>query len=389
MKQKLFSVTACFGAVILVIAAVLIYSQRSDLSKGTKEEQIIALNEISQLADKAVTMNDIQAEELLAEKIKVLQEEIRRDNYIPTDNSTMIVILLCGGALIYLVVIFVYIYFAILRPFDKLKDYAENLARGNFEIPLEYERSNYFGDFTWAFDHMRREITRARVCEQEAIDNNKTVIATLSHDIKTPIASIRTYAEGLEANMDSTADKRTRYLSVIMKKCDEVARLTNDLFLHSLSDLEKLKVVTEEVEICDYLYHICSEISGEKGDITFDMPLFTAFVNLDKNRFLQIMENLINNARKYAKTSIYITVLKEKDLLHINFKDYGKGVPDEDMPFLFDKFYRGKNCGDEQGSGLGLYIVRYILHQMKGEIQLLNHKDGLEAVVSLPLVSEH
>lgn len=384
MKQKLFSVTACFGVVILVIASVLIYSQRRDFTLGAKEEQIIALNEIAQLTDKAVTMKDAQAEKLLTEKIKALQEEIRGDNYIPSDNSTIIIILLSGGILLYVVVIFVYIYFAILRPFNKLKDYAENLARGNFDVSLEYERSNYFGDFTWAFDHMRREITRARACEQEAIDNNKTVIATLSHDIKTPIASIRTYAEGLEANMDSTADKRARYLTVIMKKCDEVARLTNDLFLHSLSDLEKLKVVTEEVEICDYLYYICNEINGEKEDIIFDRPFFTAYVDLDKNRFLQVTENLINNARKYAKTNIHISLLKDNGLLYIKFKDFGNGVSDEDIPFLCDKFYRGKNCGNEQGSGLGLYIVHYILHQVKGEIQLLNHKDGLEAVVSLP-----
>ena len=81
---------------------------------------------------------------------------------------------------------------------------------------------------------MRKEITKARSCEREAIENNKTVIATLSHDIKTPIASIRAYAEGLEANLDSTYEKRMKYLSILMRKCDEVSKLTNDLFLHSL-----------------------------------------------------------------------------------------------------------------------------------------------------------
>ena len=130
----------------------------------------------------------------------------------------------------------------ILLPFDKMEIFAGKIAQGNFDFPLNFERSNYFGAFTWAFDSMRKEITKARSCEREAIENNKTVIATLSHDIKTPIASIRAYAEGLEANLDSTYEKRMKYLSILMRKCDEVSKLTNDLFLHSLADLDKLKI---------------------------------------------------------------------------------------------------------------------------------------------------
>lgn len=87
----------------------------------------------------------------------------------------------------FLLIVSLYIYFAVLRPFDKLKGFAENIAQGNFDVPLKYERSNYFGKFTWAFDSMRNEITKSRQCEKEAVENNKTVIATLSHDIKTPI----------------------------------------------------------------------------------------------------------------------------------------------------------------------------------------------------------
>lgn len=89
-------------------------------------------------------------------------------------------------------------------------------------MPLNYERSNYFGEFTWAFDSMRREITKARSCEREATENNKTVIATLSHDIKTPISSIRAYAEGLEANLDNTPENAQiiyQLLCVNVMKC--------------------------------------------------------------------------------------------------------------------------------------------------------------------------
>lgn len=248
------------------------------------------------------------------------------------------------------------------------------------------ERSNYFGKFTWAFDSMRKEITKARSCEKEAIENNKTVIATLSHDIKTPIASIRAYAEGLEANMDTTPIRREKYLSVIMKKCDEVSRLTEDLFLHSLSDLDKLKINSETFELCGYLKNLVEEMAAEQGDIRFMEPDFRIQISADKNRLTQITENIINNARKYAKSEIKISLEKSESQIFLRFRDFGKGIPDEDMPFIFDKFYRGKNCEKEQGSGLGLYIVKYLTEKMGGKVQLQNHDNGLEVTVSFPFI---
>ena len=100
---------------------------------------------------------------------------------------------------------------------------------------------------------------------------------------------------------------------------------------------------------------------------------------------MQITENLIGNAQKYAKTDIEVFITLSDSYAQIHFRDFGSGIPDEDMPFIFEKFYRGKNSGNEQGSGLGLYIVKYLMKQMNGDIQLENYKNGLEAIVSLPI----
>jgi signal transduction histidine kinase len=233
---------------------------------------------------------------------------------------------------------------------------------------------------------MRREITKARSCEKEAIENNKTVIATLSHDIKTPIASIRAYAEGLEANMDTSPEKRAKYLNVMMKKCDEVSKLTNDLFLHSLSDLDKLKMNPEEIELSSLIDSVVEELTAKQRDVHYTKSEGAVFVMADANRLTQVLENIINNARKYAKSEIDITMTQQDNQAVICVRDHGNGIPDEDVPFIFDKFYRGKNCGDEQGSGLGLYIVKYIMEQMQGSVSLYNHEDGLEVTLSLPLL---
>ena len=361
------------------IAAGYFYvSSKQTNTNDLRSEQIILLNEIEQLAQSGNL-------EEMSEKTADLQEELRNEQQASAGVNGLPA--LCVICLIFLITVSGYVYFQILRPFDKMKLFAEKIAQGNFDIPLDYGRSNYFGAFTWAFDSMRCEITKSRACEKEAIDNNKTVIATLSHDIKTPIASIRAYAEGLEANLDNTHEKRAKYLRVLMRKCDEVSKLTDDLFIHSISDLDKLKTSLEETEICEFMKKITAEISGEQNDVNFTSPEFSPHVMADRKRLTQIAENLINNARKYAKTQIDVNITNSDGFINISFRDYGNGIPDEDMPFILDKFYRGRNCGNEQGSGLGLYIVKYIAEQMKGKVSLHNLHDGLEVTVSLPEIS--
>ncbi len=373
MKRRLIGITILFS-MIAVLAAVLIQADMGRTDAAEKSAgQAVLLNEVVQLAKAGEW-------ESVSKKAGQLQDSLRQQTKGTMESR---IYWLSGISVLFFVIVFGYVYAAILRPFGKMKEFAGKVAQGNLDVPLDYERSNYFGEFTWAFDSMRREITKARACEHEAIENNKTVIATLSHDIKTPIASIRAYAEGLEANLDDTALKREKYIRVLLRKCDEVTRLTNDLFLHSLADLDKLKISVKKMELCGFLERAAAELGAQKHDVHFHAPAFPAFVSADEKRLLQITENLINNARKYARSDIDLFLTKEDGSIQIHFRDYGKGILDEDMPFIFGKFYRGKNCGDEQGSGLGLYIVKYIADQMGGSVLLRNHMDGLEAVVSL------
>lgn len=379
MKHRLAFLFLIFFALIALITGVLFFSENGADESDIKAQRLLAINEITRLAEKG----DYEA---LNEKTEALKESIRSESSRTLNGLELPI--LGGACAIMLGAAFLYVYFSVLRPFDRLKDFAEKIAEGDLSVPLDYGRSNCFGAFTWAFDSMRREITKARACEKEAAENNKTVIATLSHDIKTPIASIRAYAEGLEANMDGTAEKRQKYISVIMSKCDEVSRLTDDLFLHSLSDLDKLKITPEKTELSEFLEAAVREIGAPQGDVHYEKPDFRAEVYADKKRLLQLCENLVNNSRKYAESDTDIFLSLSDDNVNVHFRDYGSGIPDEDMPFIFGKFYRGRNCGDKQGSGLGLYIVKYIAEKSGGRVLLHNHSDGLEVTVSLPLLKE-
>lgn len=377
MKRKLFSAALVFILIMTVPAVFLFLGDNGAFSEDIKTEQIIAVNEIEQLAKKGET-------EKLIEKAEELTASIRsRENYYKYNFSSVI---LWAAGTAEIIAVFLYVYFAILRPFDKLKGFAEKISRGNFDAALDYDRANYFGAFTWAFDSMRTEITKARRGEREAVENNKTVIATLSHDIKTPIASIRAYGEALEANMDNTAEKRRRYISVIISKCDEVSGLTDDLFLHSVSDMERLKINPEPFELTEFLELAVKELSTDGNEIIYFKNNNPINIQADKKRLMQLTENIINNAVKYAKTKIEISTAVNNEFAEIHFRDYGQGIPDEDMPFVFGKFYRGRNCGDEQGSGLGLYIVKYIAEKSGGRVRLCNHSDGLEVVVEIAVI---
>lgn len=381
MKKKIICITILFSLLLVGAAFFVSGLSKEKTGQGARSEEILEANEIARLID---------AGEYTAARDKAdqLGDTLRGATF--TSSVDKAIIIMCGLSVFFMGMVFTYVYFKILRPFDQMKDYAAEIAKGRFDVGLPVERSNYFGAFTWAFDCMRKEITRSRAAEREAVENNKTVIATLSHDIKTPIASIRAYAEGLEANLDTTPERRVKYVSVIMRKCDEVTELTNDLFLHSLSDMDKLKMQPEEFEAVPFLSETIREISGERQDVTFVKPDFTPVIFADKKRLTQVVENLINNSRKYAKTKITVSMTEKDGMLELHFMDEGPGIPDEDMPFITNKFYRGRNCGDENGAGLGLYIVRYIAEQSGGSLILMNRsgdETGLHATLSIPIKS--
>lgn len=370
----------CILTVGSIFAGMLYLLTNQEKQETARREQIIALNEIANLTKK----DGINPAE---EEIQQLRNELVK-SYGYSNEEIQKIIVTAGVIVVGMILLmFGYVYGTLIRPFRKLEDYAGEVAKGNLDIPLLYERNNMFGAFTWAFDHMRREIKKARSCEKEAIENNKTVVATLSHDIKTPIASIRAYAEGLEANMDTTLERKQRYLSVIMKKCDEVTTLTNDLFLHSLADLKKLQIMEKEENIKEILEEVIEELNGDTLDIVCVSPIHSATVCCDRKRVIQVLENVINNARKYASQSgisVWSVIEKKEQResqYEIHIKDCGEGILPEDMPFIFEKFYRGKNVAGAPGAGLGLYIVKYIMEQMNGRVMLNNSKDGLEVVL--------
>lgn len=387
MKKKIVYISLIY---ILILAAfafaimMVLFSSNKEVEQ-LRNDRVVAENELEQL----ILFGDTDGALDAVDNISSKDEEI---TYAIIQKEVLCVWAMMLFCIIMILSLLVFIYVRILKPFDELKEYATEISKGNLDVSLKMGKGNYFGDFTWAFDNMRKEIIKSRNAEKNAIENNKTVIATLSHDIKTPMASIRAYAEAFEANMDSTPEKRQKYLTVLMEKCDEVSKLTNDLFIHSISEMNKLDVNKESFDIIEFLDKDVRGLFVSEDEVDIILPESdedrkAILINADRKRLLQIIENLKSNSEKYAKTKVEIS-LENTDGVKLHFRDFGPGIPDEEMPFITGKFYRGKNVGDENGSGLGLYIVDELVGRMDGNLKLYNRDPGLEVVIDLKETDE-
>lgn len=391
MNKKLLVFAIIYTLIMIIMGYVVISyisSENKDISEVNSAESIsVEMNEVKNL----IKAGDTDAALKKSDEIIISSGEDTSDN---TSRSVFLMWIFVVVNIIGVFIVLIYVNSRILRPFEKMKGFASEIAKGNLDVGLKVERGNYFGDFTWAFENMRKEIIKSRNTEKTAIENNKTVIATLSHDIKTPMASIRAYVEAFEANMDSTPEKRQKYLSILTQKCDEVSKLTNDLFVHSISEMNRLEVREESMDIISFLD---KDVRGlfaydDEVDITFPAAVNpdedTIMVTADPKRLLQIVENLKNNSEKYAKTRISISLevldeTEEEAGVRLHFRDYGPGIAEEEIPFITGKFYRGRNSGKEDGSGLGLYIVNELVNKMNGKMNIYNKKPGLDVVIDI------
>lgn len=268
----------------------------------------------------------------------------------------------------------------LVKPFHKLKDFARRVAGGNLDIPLEMDRRNIFGAFTESFDLMRSELKKARLAEAQANADKKELVAKLSHDIKTPVSSIKAASEVGIALTDS--DRLQDNYTQIIRKADQINALITNLFTATLEELQQLSVTLADME------------SGELAELLenadyLHRSAFSAIppclLYVDKLRLQQVLDNIFANSYKYAGTEIVVTITRENRRLALAIEDFGGGVPDEELPLLKEKFRRGSNAGDKEGAGLGLFISDYFMKEMYGELMVENGAGGLRVSVGIPL----
>ncbi len=295
----------------------------------------------------------------------------------------------CGFLLIGAMASFgVYIRKRIIMPFAKMKDFASYVAAGDLDRPLEMDKGNMFGAFSESFDIMREELKASGARELALQKKERELIASLSHDLKTPVTGIKLTSELMAAVFSqnegqeiTVTEDMTVKINNICKRADEIAVLVSDLFSSTLEDLGEFKVKCSDENSAV----IAEIVSGydDRGLVRIsEIP--DAIVHIDKLRLSQVIGNIISNSYKYADTPIDIYFRLDESFLEVSISDSGPGVPEDEIELITGKFYRGKGHLDKEGSGLGLYIARILMDKMSGELSVRN-ENGLRVTLLIPL----
>ncbi len=266
----------------------------------------------------------------------------------------------------YLLLMVLYLYF--IRPFQKLQEFSAEIAKGNLDLPLPMYKHNYFGAFTESFDIMREELKKARENEYLANVSKKELVAELSHDIKTPVAAIKATCEVMEIK-EKNADTLEK-VRVIQTKADTIDRLIGNMFHATMEELQALKV-----NVCEMSSTLIPEMFENLkyyGDIIIENEISPCLIYMDKLRLEQVIDNIVNNSFKYAKTPVRISFGERAEGISIMIRDEGPGTVPEELALVTEKFYRGSNAKGESGSGLGLYLAKNFMEQMKGGMECFN-----------------
>lgn len=319
------------------------------------------------------TIADIMPLNQLKGKILITTSLKESENQFKKELSQIIFMVLLVSA-IFIIIHYLYLYTSILSPFGRLQHFARNISQGKLDTPLEMDRKHIFGAFTESFDIMREELKEAQRKEQAANESKKELIVSLSHDIKTPVTSIKLISELLLVTVKDEFTKNK--LNTIYIKAESIDHLITNMYQSVLKEIAEINVfltdeasssLSEIIKNADYYNKISIESIPQ------------CIIRVDLLRMKQVINNIINNSYKYADTPIRISFSFIPKFLQVDIDDFGNGIKESEIAYIFQKFYRGSNADEQkkEGEGLGLFITKHLMEKMEGDIECINREDGL------------
>jgi len=279
----------------------------------------------------------------------------------------------------------------ITKKLNPIIDGIQKFKKGNLSTRIEVKSKSELDRIALVFNQMADTIEQ-NISELKGVDNlRRELISNVSHDLRTPVASIQGYAETLILKQGKlSTEEENKYHEIIYKSCGRLQRLVEDLFELSKLQTNQIKLQPEPFSIAELVYDIANKyriLSQKKGiniDTVIDknVPLVQADISLI-NRVLQ---NLIDNAMKFCHEgdSIRIEIdAKELEKVEVRVIDSGPGIKAEDLSNVFQRYFKGRN--DEHGTGLGLAIVKKIIDLHNSQINVFSqYGKGAQFVFDLP-----
>ncbi len=282
-------------------------------------------------------------------------------------------------------------------PLDILSDGVKQISDGNLDYRIDYKCQDEFASVCTDFNEMaarlKDSVERAELHEQ----SRKELLAGISHDLRSPLTSIRAYVEGLLDGVAKTPEARKGYLETIRSKAEDIDRMLAKIFMFSKMELGEYPDNPELLRLDDEVRQLVRALSAEyeeNGLIISVKSLAPSTVLADPEQLRRVLINIMDNSVKYkTKDVATMTIsLHEKDCEYLlSLCDDGPGVSEYELPHLFEVFYRSDPArqNPNRGSGLGLAIAANAIQRMKGTIEAkINENGGLEIVTCLPKAEE-
>jgi histidine kinase len=307
--------------------------------------------------------------------------------------TLLCILVITNGALTY------YVSRSIINPIESLKSAARKIKDGDLNHAIEIRGKDELTELAQTFEDMRKQLKESAALKAQYEENRKELIAHISHDLKTPITSIKGYIEGIQDGVATSPEKLQRYLQTINQKSNDLDHLIDELFLYSKLDLKKVPFTFEIVDMKDYLIDYLEELNFDfektKTKVKFTHDASSDFcVQLDHDKMKRVLSNIIENSLKYmdkANGVIDLSLRSTDDHVKIEIIDNGPGIPTDALPYVFHQFYRAEQSRNKQtgGSGLGLSIARMIVEEHNGKIEIESQIDkGTKIVISLRKVPQ-
>ncbi|MGL5312026.1 MAG: sensor histidine kinase [Peptostreptococcaceae bacterium] len=303
------------------------------------------------------------------EKIIFITEKDTMANYI---KYAMISIIIVDFVI---AIIIGYIFSkGLTKPVKNIIGAVDDLHDGNYEV--YYKENGIYSDVFKKLNNLSYKL-KDNEQERKKIDKMKEDwIANISHDIKTPLSSIKGYAEFLEGDYDFSSEDVKSYAGIINNKADYIKELVDDLNLNIKLKNNKSILNKEETNIVNLVKNSVIDILNDskysESNIEFESEEEKIILDVDKVFIQRVINNLIYNALVHNENDISIVVnIYKRDKIHIVISDNGKGISEEDLAHIFDRYYRGTNTGEaHKGSGLGMAIAKEIINAHNGEIEV-------------------
>jgi two-component system sensor histidine kinase MprB len=269
----------------------------------------------------------------------------------------------------------------VLAPLAEVASTAKQIGEtDDLSLRLRIHADDEVGQLATRFNAMLASLEASRAALDESVRAQRTLVADASHELRTPVTSLRTNIEVLLAGGELSEDDRRRLLADVVEQSEELSALVGDLIELARGDLPTQ--ASEDVRLDRIVEESLARARRNSPQIEFRATGSPVVLEGAPERLGRAVNNLLDNAARHSPAGGVVDVSVDESGVRV--RDHGTGVPEEDLPFVFDRFFRGANSRGRQGSGLGLAIVRQVAEQHGGSVTAANVPDG-GAVFSLLL----